>query len=93
MLRRWLPLTPRWWHIRSARTDRLWRLERRPEILASENLPGVDPSSIDMRHRTRRGRLWVTRDRVEPAASPAMSAKPPKAEVNSRLRDAQVGSG
>ena len=26
---------------------------------------------------------WVIRDRVEPAASPAMSAMTPKAEVNS----------
>jgi len=25
--------------------------------------------------------LWVIRDRVEPAASPAMSAMPPRAEV------------
>jgi hypothetical protein len=28
-------------------------------------------------------RLWVIRDRVEPAARPAMSAMPPKAEINS----------
>ncbi len=27
--------------------------------------------------------MWVIRDRVEPAASPAMSVIPPKAEVNS----------
>jgi hypothetical protein len=26
---------------------------------------------------------WVIRDRIEPAASPAMSVVPPKAEVNS----------
>jgi len=29
--------------------------------------------------------LRVIRDRVEPAASPAMSAMPPKAEVNSEV--------
>ena len=28
-------------------------------------------------------RRWVIRDGIEPAASPAMSAMPPKAEVNS----------
>jgi hypothetical protein len=30
--------------------------------------------------------LWVIRDRVKPAASPAMSAMPPKAEVDSEHR-------
>ncbi len=30
--------------------------------------------------------LWVSRDRVKPATSPAMSAMPPKAEVAYDLR-------
>jgi hypothetical protein len=33
---------------------------------------------------SRRGQLWVIRDRVERAASPAMSAMPLDTEVNSK---------
>jgi hypothetical protein len=35
---------------------------------------------------------WVIRDRVEPVASPAVSAMPPKAEVNSEHERASDGA-
>jgi hypothetical protein len=34
---------------------------------------------------------WVIRDRAEPAASPAMSAVPPKAEVIQGITDSATG--
>jgi hypothetical protein len=43
----------------------------------------VVPLEADIPLFDAKRRLWVIHDRVEPAASPAMSAMPSKAEVNS----------
>jgi hypothetical protein len=38
---------------------------------------------------TARCPIWVIRDQIEPTASPAKSAMPPKAEANQSIRDHQ----
>ena len=78
LIRGWVPVFPR---------DKREAFARRP--CSNKKIERDDDSKKshpDLEAgRQRRCPIWVIRDRLEPAASPAISAVPPKAEVNSEL--------
>ena len=78
LIRGWVPVSPR---------DKREAFARRP--CSNKKIERDDDSKKshpDLEAgRQRRCPIWVIRDRLEPAASPAISAVPPKAEVNSEL--------